>query len=126
MGAGRPGVRARKNAAMNVDALFDKLLTDLADAGVQEASGSGEPSEPRAPGSKTRTRILTSQGRPFARLRGEQMSFFMPPGTPGLPEALSLQNSMPVGDGSWVDVPADDVSEWESLARCALQGLRDN
>lgn len=110
---------------MNVDALFDKLLTDLADAGVREVAEPGEPTQPREPGSGVRERILaTAAGQPFARLSGEQMSFLLPPGSPGLPEALSLQTSVPAGDGRWVEVPADDVSEWENLARTALQGLR--
>lgn len=99
---------------MNVDSLFDKLATDLADSGVVELSDGR-----RAQGE----RVLAHEGRPFARLRGEQMSFFMPPGTPGLGDALALETSEPAGDGRWVEVPADDVSEWEDLARQALTGL---
>lgn len=105
---------------MNVDALFDKLVTDLADAGVEEVSA---PADPTASGSRGRDRALTRDGREFARLRAEQMSFLLPPGAPGLPEALALESSVPAGDGRWVEVPAEDASEWETLARRALSAL---
>lgn len=101
---------------MNVDALFDKLATDLADSGAVEL-----PADRRERGE----RVLAHEGRPFARLRGEQMAFFMPRGTPGLGDALALQTSAPAGDGQWVQVPADDVSQWQELAERALAGLPD-
>ncbi len=97
---------------MNVDALFEKLATDLADAGAAELSDGKDSSE----------RLLARDGRPFARLRGEHMSFLLPPGTPGLGDALALETSAPAGDGRWVEVPTDDVSEWERLARRAFEG----
>ena len=98
---------------MNVDALFDKLATDLADAGAAELSDGKDSGE----------RVLARDGRPFARLRGEHMSFLLPPGTPGLGDALALETSAPAGDGRWVEVPTDDVSEWERLARRAFEGV---
>lgn len=101
---------------MNVDSLFDNLATDLADAGAVELCA-----DQHAQGE----RMLAHEGRPFARLRGEQMAFFMPPGTPGLGEALALHTSASAGDGRWVEVSAADVSEWEDLARQALARVAD-
>ena len=98
---------------MNIDALFDKLAVDLEGFGVVEqerAVGAGE-------------RVLTYEGTPFARLRGETMAFFLPPGAPRLPDALALETSRPAGDGEWVEVPAQDVSQWPILAEQSLHAL---
>lgn len=49
---------------MNINALFDKLLVDLADAGVTEGPVEGG------------CRFLVHDGVPFARLADERMAFF--------------------------------------------------
>lgn len=103
---------------MNIDALFDKLVVDLEASGVAEQGHDSESSD------RATERVLTYEGTAFARLRGETMAFFMPPGTPSLPDALALETSRPAGDGEWVEVPAQDVSQWPILAEQSLAGLR--
>lgn len=97
---------------MNVNALFDKLVVDLSDAGVSEG--------PRAGGA----RFLVHDGVPFARLADERMAFRTPPGTPVHEDAAALETSRELASGQWVEVPAADVSEWERLARRALRTMR--
>lgn len=96
---------------MNVNALFEKLSVDLAASGAREA-----------PVSQGRT--LEYDGTPFARLRGERMSFYLPAGTPAEGDALALETSNPAGEPGWVEVDSDDVSQWQRLAEQALTGLR--
>ncbi len=97
---------------MNINALFDKLLVDLADAGVTEGPVEGG------------CRFLVHDGVPFARLADERMAFRTPPGTGVHEEAASLETSRELASGQWVEVPAQDVSEWELLARRALATMR--
>lgn len=100
---------------MNIDALFDKLAVDLEGSGAVEQRGAESPSAER---------VLAYEGTPFARLRGETMAFFLPPGAPSLPDALALETSQPAGDGEWVEVSAQDVSQWPILAEQSLTALR--
>lgn len=101
---------------MDVRALFDKLLTDLGDAGVQEARD------------ESGARLLVRDGVPFARLgHDERMAFRSlgggAEGAAGGPDALQEHAGELVTaqrTGEWIVVPADDVSEWEALARKAL------
>lgn len=97
---------------MNLDALFDKLAVDLAGAGVTEGRDDAG------------SRVLQLDGRTFAALRGESMVFFLPPSTPALGDALALVTSRPVGDGTWVEVPGQDLSSWPRLAEQALAAMR--
>ncbi|MBW3085175.1 hypothetical protein KEM60_01372 [Austwickia sp. TVS 96-490-7B] len=103
---------------MNVRALFDKLLTDLADLGVEEGHDD------------TGAAILTHDGIPFARLDlDDQMAFRAIPAPDAPADAADAADDVLAhadelvtaqhADG-WVIVPADDVAQWESLARKAL------
>lgn len=129
---------------MNINALFDKLAVDLEASGAVEQAVAHAPEQDRAQdlaqdldgsqptatigagagGQGVQERVLTHEGTPFARLRDETMAFYLPPGTPSLPDALALESSRPVGDGEWVEVPADDVSRWPILAEQSLAALR--
>ncbi|QQS01734.1 MAG: hypothetical protein IPK37_04785 [Austwickia sp.] len=92
---------------MDTSALFDKLRVDLADLGVAEGRDDAG------------ARILTRDGVPFARLgTDERMAFRAVGGGAVREHAEGLVTAEDHGD--WVVVPADDVSEWESLARKAL------
>lgn len=95
---------------MDVRALFDKLLTELKDSGVREGQDD------------TGARLLVWEDTPFARLgHDERMAFLAIDDTVrGHADALALSEDV----GSWVVVPADQVSQWESLAREALEDLR--
>lgn len=94
---------------MDVNALFDKLAVDLAEQGVTSGEEGGH-------------RVLLAGGVPFARLAGDVMSFRAPEGSQTEAAAEALQTSEPL-DGPWQAVPAEDVSQWESLARSALASL---
>lgn len=91
---------------MNVHALFDKLRVDLADVGVEETRDAG-------------ARILSRDGVPFARLGTDERMAFRAVGGGAVREHAD-ELVMAEDHGDWVVVPADDVSEWESLARKAL------
>lgn len=96
---------------MNVDALFEKLLVDLASQGVREGADGG-------------ARVLESDGAPFARLRDERMAFRFSPGTAALDNARALSSASPTSQAEWVEVGADDVREWPRLAQESLTSLR--
>lgn len=92
---------------MDVQALFDKLRIDLADLGVAETRDDQW------------VRSLTREGGPFARLGpDERMAFRAVGGGAVRAHADELVTAQDHGD--WVVVSADDVSQWEVLARKAL------
>lgn len=92
---------------MDVTALFDKLLIDLTDLGVTEGRDDQG------------ARVLVRDGVPFARLGGDEKMAFRAIGGPAVRDhAEGLVTAEDHGD--WVVVPADDVAQWESLARKAL------
>lgn len=92
---------------MDVHALFDKLRIDLADLGVEESREGGG------------GRVLVCDGVPFARLGTDERMAFRAVGGGAVREHTDeLVTAEDHGD--WVVVAADDVSEWESLARKAL------
>ena len=67
---------------------------------------------------------LRSAKPPTLAIWGKNDPFFLPPGAPSLPDALALETSRPAGDGEWVEVPAQDVSQWPILAEQSLHALR--
>lgn len=108
--ADQPAPGAGRMKVMDVSALFDKLRTDLAPLGVEEARDDAG------------ARVLTRDGVPFARLGlDERMAFRAVGGGAVRQHADRLVTAQDQGD--WVIVPADDVAEWEALARKALSML---
>lgn len=92
--------------------LFDKMLTDLDDAGVDEGERSGE-------------RALVYSGVAFGVLRGDDMRFRLGSDDLDARGALSLAGaSQAHGESDWVSVPVAECNEWERLARQALERAR--
>lgn len=103
--------RVVDNGGMNMRALFEKLAVDLESHGVVADDGETGPE-------------LVFEGRPFARLVGDRLAIYLPPGGAGRDDALALESSRPADDGEWVEVDAGDVSEWPRLAEHSLHDLR--
>lgn len=93
---------------MNIDALLDKLAADLSTTHAQVTRESGG---------------LAFQGRTFARLTEEGMSFLLDADSPAREPALERKHSH-VDSSGWVHSPAADVGQWPILAEQALLALR--
>lgn len=102
---------------MDVDALFDEIVEDLAPRGV-------------LPGALFGSRSLTYEGRAFATFRRERMAVKLMAGTASHAAALTLDGARPFdpsGKGramkDWVEIPAAHADTWSRFAIDALDAM---
>ncbi|GMA42212.1 hypothetical protein [Mobilicoccus caccae] len=95
---------------MDIDALFDRMASELETSGAREDTA--------AP-----VRTLHVDGTPFARLADEGAEVYLPEGSPAREDALGRRGTAASADG-WVLVTSDDVSAWPGMFEQALHGLR--
>jgi hypothetical protein len=102
---------------MDVDALFDEIVDDLAPRGVLSGALFG-------------ARSLTFDGTAFACLKGGRLAVKLGAGSPVYAEALALPDGElfdPSGKGrpfkDWVAIAAAQADEWPHYAEAGLLAL---
>lgn len=102
---------------MNAKQVYDELAESLAGHGVKASQMFGMPT------------LKNANGKAFAGLRGEAVTFRLGAGTPEHAEALKLSGAQPFDPGmgrpmkDWVEVPAKHAKHFERFAEAALARL---
>ena len=95
---------------MDTHDLFDRMASELGNAGAVEESSGG-------------IRTLVFDGTPFARLVEPDAQVYLPEGSPARQDALALP-AVSEAEGGWLTVSEADVAAWPMLFEQALAGVR--